>query len=73
MSTEQRPTKEELEAEIQELRQAVGETVEELTHRLDVKTRAKERIRSTSPAVPIGIVAALALGVGLVVWRRRAR
>lgn len=73
MSTEQKQTKAELEAEIEELRHAVGETVEELTHRLDVKARAKAKVRSVSPAVPIGVAAALVVGIGLIVWRRRDR
>lgn len=71
MSTEQGQTRAELEAEIAELRHAVGETVEELTHRLDVKTRAKEKVRATPPAVPIGAVVVLVAGIGLLVRRKR--
>lgn len=67
------PSKAELEAEIGQLRHSLGETVEELTYRLDVKSRAKDRIRATSPAVPIGIAVALTAGLGLLLWRRRSR
>ena len=63
-------TKAELEAEIQELRQSVGETVEALSYRLDVKTRAKEKVQAIPPYVPAGIAAAVAVGLGLWLWRR---
>ena len=63
-------TKAELEAEIQQLRRSVGDTVEQLTYRLDVKTRTKEKLREVPPYVPAGIAAALAVGVGLWLWRR---
>lgn len=78
MSTDQKPTthqptKEELEAEIDQLRHSVGDTVEALTYRLDVKARVKERVRAVPPAVPIGAAAALAVGIGLWRWRWRRR
>ncbi len=63
-------TKAELEAEITELRQSVGETVEALTYRLDVKTRAKEKVQAVPSYVPAGIAAALAVGLGIWLWRR---
>jgi hypothetical protein len=66
------PTKAELEAEIAQLRHSVGDTVEALTYKLDVRSRAQERIRSVPPAVPIGAAAALALGIGLWLWRRNS-
>lgn len=71
-STNHQPTKAELESEIAQLRHSVGDTVEALTYRLDVKSRAKDRIRELPPAVPIGAAAALALGIGLWLWRRHA-
>ncbi len=71
-STGPHPSKAELEAEIGQLRHSVGETVEELTYRLDVKSRTKDRIRATPPAVPIGVAVALAAGIGLWLWRRHA-
>ncbi len=73
MSTDQSPSKEELEAEIIELRQSVGETVDALSRKLDVKARAKERARSVPPAVPVGIAAALVAGIGIWLWRRHRR
>lgn len=72
MSTEQKPTKAELEAEIEELRHAVGATVEELSHRLDVKARVSAKVRSVPRTVPLAAAAVLVLGLGVVVWRRRA-
>jgi hypothetical protein len=67
----QSPSKEELEAEIVELRHSVGDTVDALSQKLDVKSRAKERVRSVPPAVPAGVAAVIALGVGIWLWRRR--
>lgn len=79
MSTDQQQTnhqatrtKAELEAEIAQLRHSVGDSVEALTYRLDVKSRAKNRIREIPPAVPVGAATALALGLGLWLWRRRS-
>lgn len=71
MSTDQTPDKAELEAEIAELRQSVGDTVDALSRRLDVKTRAKDKVRSVPPAVAAGVAAVLVVGVGIWVWRRR--
>ena len=71
MSTDQTPSKEALEAEITELRQSVGETVDALSRRLDVKARAKERARSVPTVVPVGIAAVLVAGIGIWLWRRR--
>lgn len=72
MSTDHQPTKEQLEAEIADLRHSVGDTVEALTYRLDVKARAKDQVRAMPSYVPIGIAAALGAGLGLWLWRRRA-
>jgi ElaB/YqjD/DUF883 family membrane-anchored ribosome-binding protein len=72
VSTEQKPTKEQLEAEIEDLRHSVGDTVEALTYRLDVKERAKDRIRAVPSYVPIGLAAAVATGIGLWLWRRHS-
>jgi hypothetical protein len=62
-------SKEQLEAEIRELRLEVGETVEALTERLDVKARMQEKARHV-PRVPIAVLA-VAL-VALVVWKKRS-
>lgn len=72
MSTEQGPSKAELEAEIHELRRSVGETVEALTYKLDVKARAQDRVRAVPRAVPIAVAAAVTAGLGLWWWRRRS-
>jgi len=72
VSTEQKQTKEQLEAEIEGLRHSVGDTVEALTYRLDVKARAKDRVRAVPPYVRIGIGAAVATGLGFWLWRRHS-
>ena len=72
MSTEQKPSKEQLEAEIEDLRHAVGDTVEALTYRLDVKARAKDRVRAVPSYVPVGIAAVAAIAIGFRLWRRHA-
>lgn len=71
MGTEQKPTKAELEAEIEELRHSVGETVEALGYKLDVKARARDRVSSMPKGVPIAVAAVVVLGIGVLVWRRR--
>lgn len=71
MSTEQGPSKTELEAEIHELRRSVGETVEALTYKLDVKARAQDRVRAVPRTVPIAVAVAVTAGLGLWWWRRR--
>ncbi|WP_222272295.1 DUF3618 domain-containing protein [Modestobacter marinus] len=71
-----------IRADIERTREQLGRTVDELSHRLDVPSRAREgvyRARDTavetyreSPPVVLGAVAALVtLVVGLVIWRRK--
>ena len=71
-----------IRADIEVTRAELGRTVDELTHRLDVPSRARERVlvvRDTavetyreSPPVVLGAAAALvALVVGLIVWRKK--
>jgi LPXTG-motif cell wall-anchored protein len=70
-----------IQAEIEATRERLGQTVDELHTRLDVPARAKEsayRARDTavetyreSPPVVIGVLALVALGAGLMVWRRK--
>jgi MYXO-CTERM domain-containing protein len=72
-----------IKAEIEETRAQLGRTVDELSSRLDVPTRAKEgaaRAKDTavetyreSPPTVIAAGAALAALLGLLVWRRRTR
>ncbi len=63
------PTREELEAEITATRSELGDTVEALTHKLDIKSRVTRRAREVPIAVPIG---AVVLALALVLWRRRS-
>jgi len=75
-------TKAELEQDIALTRRELGETVEALTERLDVKSRARAglargvaraRDAARTHAVPTAALAATAVAslAGLVVWRRR--
>ena len=72
-----------IEAEIARQREQLAATVDELQHRLDVKTQAKEKVaevkdRATTdtgkprPELAVAVVAVAAL-VGLVIWRRSHR
>lgn len=74
----------EIEADIERQREQLADTVDALQHKLDVKSRAQDRVahlrdRATTadgkprPEVAAGAVAVVALVVGLVVWRRRSR
>ena len=71
-----------IQAEIEATRERLGQTVDELHARLDVRARAREsayRARDTAvetyrespPAVVGGVLALVALGAGLIVWRRK--
>lgn len=76
-------SKEEIEAEIQATRVQLGQTVDELSHRLDVKSRLKEQVAAgreqatrrmqEQPAIPMAAAAGVVLLLTLVVWRRRRR
>ncbi|MCW2582000.1 MAG: uncharacterized protein JWQ53_790 [Klenkia sp.] len=72
----------EIKADIEATREQLAATVEELSHRLDVPSRAKEsafQARDTAvetyrenPPVVIGVAVALvAAVVGIVLWRSR--
>lgn len=81
-STSPSATKDELEREIALTRAQLGETVEALSERLDVGSRAKASVSRTATrtrealqgnaarSAAVG-AAVLASVVGLVVWRRR--
>jgi hypothetical protein len=69
---EHSPSKEELQADIERTRAELGQTVGALSERLDLKARAKNKAKSIPRAVPIAIVAAAAVGVGVLVWVRRS-
>ena len=71
-----------IRADIAATREQLGRTVDELSHRLDVPARAKERVEQVrasalelylkSPqAVVGGGLALVAMMVGVVVWRRK--
>jgi hypothetical protein len=71
-----------IRADIDATREQLARTVDELTHRLDVPSRAKERALRTrdaavetyreSPPAVLGAAALLiTIVVGIVVWRRK--
>jgi ElaB/YqjD/DUF883 family membrane-anchored ribosome-binding protein len=70
-----------IQADIERTREQLGETVGALSSKLDVKQRAKEKVADTKelvaekaravPALPIAVAAAVALLVGVVIWKRR--
>jgi hypothetical protein len=74
-------TPEEIQADIERQREHLAHTVDELTHKLDVKAQTKAKVadireRSTTddgkprPEV-IGVAAAVLVGLGLIVWLKR--
>jgi hypothetical protein len=73
--------REALEADIAATRESLGETVDALSRKLDVKSRVKASAAETTarvrtrvtaqPAIPAAVVAGRVLGFALVVWRRR--
>jgi ElaB/YqjD/DUF883 family membrane-anchored ribosome-binding protein len=66
---------EQIRAEIEATRQELGDTVEALAEKADVKKHARERIERTKESIPtpaIGVVAAVAV-VGLFLVVRRTR
>jgi hypothetical protein len=71
-----------LQAEIEAQRERLADTVDQLTHKLDVKTQAKERVAvvkdraTTDSGTPRPELVAAAVGVVVVAavlvwWRRR--
>ena len=89
-STEGGPSKgastEEIEADIARTRERLGDTVDALSERLDVKAQAKKKAQQTKdrakskaqhiqdqagPALPIGAAVAVVLVVALIIWRRQ--
>jgi hypothetical protein len=76
-------TPEEIQADIEQQREQLAETVDQLAHKLDVKAQAKAKVddlkdRATTddgkpePAL-IGIAAGAVVLVGLLIWWRRRR
>lgn len=71
-----------IRADIDATREQLGRTVDELAHRLDVPSRAKERAllardtavetyRESPPAVLGAAAALIAVVVGIVIWRKK--
>jgi MYXO-CTERM domain-containing protein len=76
-------TPEDIQADIERQREHLAQTVDQLGHKLDVKTQAKEKVadvrnRATTddgkprPEV-LGVAAAVVIGLGLLIWLRRRR
>ncbi|HZQ32471.1 MAG TPA: DUF3618 domain-containing protein [Mycobacterium sp.] len=65
-----------IQADIRRTRHELGQTVEALSSKLNVKEQARYKaaeLRSkTPPVVPVAILAAVVAVVGLVIWRRRS-
>jgi hypothetical protein len=74
-------TPEEIQADIERQREHLAETVDQLSHKLDVKAQTKAKVadvrdRATTddgkprPEV-LGVAAAVVIGLGLIIWWRR--
>lgn len=77
----------EIQTDIDQTRQQLGETVEALSAKLDVKAQARQKVDDTKarvvgtaqsarqkaagPAVPTLAFLAIAAVVGIIIWRRR--
>lgn len=75
-------TPEQIEADIEQQREQLAETIDALTAKIDVKARAKDQVadlkdRATTddgkprPEVLAGVGLVVAVVVGVLVWRRR--
>ena len=73
MATPDEATKTQIEAEIEETREALGETVDALATKLDVKSRAHEAVAEAKEKVPVTalVVAAAAAAPAITWWWRR--
>ena len=63
---------EELEAQIEEQREQLADTVDQLSRKLDVKAHARERLDRVTPS-QIGAFVGAAILVGALVWWRKSR
>ena len=74
-------TPEEIQEDIEQQREQLAQTVDQLGHKLDVKAQTKAKVaevrdRATTddgkprPEV-IGVAAAVVLGLGIAIWLRR--
>ncbi|MEO7350617.1 MAG: DUF3618 domain-containing protein [Marmoricola sp.] len=74
---------EEIQADIERQREQLAQTVDQLTHKLDVKAQSKAKVEelkdlsTTDDGRPrpevLGAAAAVVAGVVLIVWLRRRR
>jgi cytochrome P450 len=70
-------TSTELRAEIARTRAALGDTVETLAGRLDVRARARDAVddvKARAAEIPLAVIAAVIVGLGVVIYlfgRRR--
>ena len=63
-------TKEQLQAEIEETREQLGETVEQLAAKADVKARVQPKVEQAKSRAPVVLGVGAALVLGLVLLRR---
>ncbi len=63
----------EIQDDIEQTRRRLGETVDELSERLNVKSRAKQKVAANSQVVSLGagIAAAAIVGLAAYLWSRR--
>ena len=70
--------REAIEADIEATRADLGDTVDALSRKLDVKSRVSAKAADTTgrvrrePVVPAAVLAGALLALALVVWRRRS-
>ena len=65
-------THQQLEAEIAAQRAHLADTVDQLTHKLDVKAQAKARLSRVGPQHVAAVVGTVVV-LGVLVWWRRGR
>jgi ribosome-binding protein aMBF1 (putative translation factor) len=68
--SETETTKEQLQAEIDQTREQLGETVEQLAAKADVKARVQPKVEEAKSRAPVVLGAAAALLVAVVLVRR---
>ena len=74
MATPDEASKTQIQAEIEETREALGETVDALATKLDVKGRAHEAVAEAKEKVPVAALVVVAAAAALAItwwWRRR--
>lgn len=70
-------TKAEIQSDLEQTREHLAETVDALSHKLDVKTRTRETAstvrREHGRELTVGAAVTTVVVVGLILWRRRRR